>query len=154
MRATIGKHQKKLYKLFIDRGYTDPCPLHSKVDNLNNFYIYEKLFINPPFSQLNKWVDKAIEWASHDCEVYLLMPSRTDTKYFKKLADFRCIIWFFIGRLHFNDSKQSAPFPTMLVRLCNDTYENSFAHGTLDDFIKIWEGEKDYDKRTTTATTK
>ena len=78
-----------------------------------------------------------IEWASHGCEVWLLMPSRTDTKYFKKLADFRCFIWFFTGRLHFNESKNSAPFPTMLVRLGNDNWENSFAHGSVEEFIKI-----------------
>ena len=137
MKVITGKHQKKLYEAFMKNDFTDPCPLHCKENNLDNFYCQEKLFINPPFSQLSKWVEKSIEWASHGCEVWLLMPSRTDTKYFKKLADFRCFIWFFTGRLHFNDSKNSAPFPTMLVRLGNDNWENSFAHGSVEEFIKI-----------------
>lgn len=128
---------KKLYEAFMKNNFTDPCPLHCKENNLDKFYCQEKLFINPPFSQMSKWVEKSIEWASHGCEVWLLMPSRTDTKYFKKLADFRCFIWFFTGRLHFNDSKNSAPFPTMLVRLGNDNRENSFAHGSVEEFIKI-----------------
>ena len=97
----------------------------------------ENLYINPPFSQLSKWVDMAIGCAQRGCSVWLLMPARTDTKYFKKLANFRCNIWFFTGRLHFNDEKNSAPFPTMLVLLRDDIYDNMFMHGTIDDFIRI-----------------
>lgn len=119
------------------RGYIDPCPLYSKEDNLQAEYYGTKLFINPPFSNLKEWAKKAITWALNDCEVWLLMPSRTDTKYFKKLCDYRCFIFFFIGRLHYNESKQSAPFPTMIVRLCNDNIDNIFAHGTIEDFINI-----------------
>lgn len=135
------KTPKKLYDAFMSAGYTDPCPLHCKENNLENMYMFEKLFINPPFSQMSKWVDKAIFWAIHGCDVWLLMPSRTDTKYFKKLADMRCQIFFFIGRLHFNDAKQSAPFPTMIVRLNSEIYENSFCHGTAEDFIRLFEEE-------------
>lgn len=131
------KTPKKLYDAFMRAGYTDPCPLHSKEDNIEKVYCQESLFINPPFSQLSKWVDMAIQAAARGCKVWLLMPSRTDTRYFKKLAGFRCFIWFFIGRLHFNDGKNSAPFPTMLVLLDNIIFENSFGHGSIDDFIKI-----------------
>ena len=118
-------------------GYTDPCPLHCKENNLEKFYCQENLFINPPFSQISQWVDMAIQCAIRGCKVWLLMPARTDTKYFKKLADFRCTIWFFTGRLHFNDGKNSAPFPTMLVYLQDDIWENSFMHGDVDEFIRI-----------------
>ena len=132
---------KKLYKFFMEHDFTDPCPLYSKEDNLNKFYCQEKLYINPPFSQLNKWVDKAIDCANRGCDVWLLMPARTDTKYFKKLADFRCVIWFFTGRLHFNDGKNPAPFPTMIVRLNNYNIDNYFAHGTIDEFMRVLKDE-------------
>ena len=131
------KTPQKLYDAFISAGYTDPCPLHSKENNLGKFYCQQKLFINPPFSQMSKWVDMAIHCALRGCEVWLLMPTRTDTKYFKKLADFHCVIWFFTGRLHFNDGKNSAPFPTMLVCLQDYIWENSFMHGNVDEFIRI-----------------
>ena len=132
------KTPKKLYDAFMSAGYTDPCPFHCTENNLDTFYCQEKLFINPPFSQMSKWVDMAIHSANRGCEVWLLMPARTDTKYFKKLADYRCTIWFFTGRLHFNDGKNSAPFPTMLVHLQDDTWENSFMHGDVDEFIRIY----------------
>ena len=138
------KTPKKLYEAFMKEGYTDPCPFHSKENNLEKCYCQEKLFINPPFSQMTKWVDMAIQCATRGCRVWLLMPSRTDTKYFKKLADFRCAIWFFTGRLHFNDGKNSAPFPTMLVYLDEDIYVNYFMHGNVDEFIRcVLEDDED-----------
>ena len=30
------KTPKKLYDAFMSAGYTDPCPLHSKEDNINS----------------------------------------------------------------------------------------------------------------------
>ena len=47
---------------------------------------------------------------------FLLIPARTDTKYFREMVDYGCDIAFITGRLHFNDSN-SAPFPSCLISL-------------------------------------
>ena len=96
-------------------GYYDPCPLYSKVDNLNNEW-GGKNFVNPPYSKIKEFVNKSIEEHKKGKEVTLLIPARTDTKYFRKLVDYGCIINFVTGRLHFNNSN-SAPFPSCYIKL-------------------------------------
>lgn len=49
----------------------------------------------------------------------MLIPARTDTKYFHDHIYHKAEIRFIKGRLKFGDSKNSAPFPSMLV-----IYEN------------------------------
>lgn len=111
---------KALYNLYNDLGFLDPCPLNSKEDNLKSRDFFGKnLFINPPYSQIDKWVDFAINNFANDNMIVLLIPARTDTKYFKKLYEFKCEFIFITGRLHFNDLKSAAPFPSLLVFLNN-----------------------------------
>jgi len=45
----------------------------------------------------------------------MLIPSRTDTKYFHNYIYGRAEIRFVKGRLKFGNGKNSAPFPSMLV---------------------------------------
>lgn len=47
--------------------------------------------------------------------VACLVPVRTDTKWFHDWVLNRAEIRFIRGRLYFNGSKNSAPFPSMLV---------------------------------------
>lgn len=106
---------KSLYNSFMQGGYYDPCPLFSSFDGLSIEW-KEKNFINPPYSDLKKWIDKSIEEAKKGHECVLLIPSRTDTKAFESLYKFGCEFTFIIGRLHFNEG-EAAPFPSVLVRL-------------------------------------
>lgn len=78
----------------------------------------EKNFVNPPYSEIKQFVDKSIEEHKKGKAVVLLIPARTDTKYFRKLVEYGCDIIFITGRLHFNESN-SAPFPSCLVYLTN-----------------------------------
>lgn len=128
----------KLYKAFLDHGYIDPCPLHADKDGLKVDYINKKLYINPPFKDLDKWVDYAYRQFDNGCDVTILMPSRTDTKYFHKLADLGPFIYFIKGRLNFNDVKNSAPFPTILVCLKQRTCSSNWFACTVDEFIKYY----------------
>lgn len=74
------------------------------------------VFCNPPYGrQLCKWVEKASNEASRGATVVMLIPARTDTSYFHKYIYKKHEIRFLPGRLHFNESKQSAPFPSMIV---------------------------------------
>jgi len=108
----------ELYNYFIDKGYLDPCPLHSEHNSLLINYGCINLFINPPYSDISTWVDYAINHSNiNQATVILLIPSRTDTKYFHKLLDHGVDIQFIKRRLKFGDSKNSAPFPSCLIRI-------------------------------------
>lgn len=86
-------------------------------DGLNQSWGGERVFCNPPYSQIDKWVEKAYREAvgTDNTIVVLLIPSRTDTRYFHKFIYHRSEIRFVRGRLKFGDSKASAPFPSMIV---------------------------------------
>ena len=75
-----------------------------------------RVFCNPPYSQISKWVEKAFEEGHKpNTLVVLLIPSRTDTKYFHDYILHRAEIRYIKGRLKFGDQKNSAPFPSMIV---------------------------------------
>ena len=74
------------------------------------------MFCNPPYSQIGDWVEKAYREASKDHTlVVLLIPSRTDTKYFHDFIYQRSEIRFVRGRLKFGEAIHNAPFPSMIV---------------------------------------
>ena len=104
-----------MYDFYKQLGYFDPCPLNSEFDGLKIEW-GEINFVNPPYSKIKYFIDKSIEEHIKGKEVILLIPARTDTKYFRKLVDYGCNITFITGRLHFNNSN-SAPFPSCLIRL-------------------------------------
>lgn len=72
-------------------------------------------WMNPPYGrEIGKWVKKAYESSLQGAIVVCLLPARTDTRWFHDY----CIkgkIEFIKGRLKFGDSKNSAPFPNMIV---------------------------------------
>lgn len=106
---------KEIYDKFINDGWFDPCPLNSNFDGLLIEWKY-KNFVNPPYSKIKEFVNKSIFESLKGNEVVLLIPARTDTKYFRELVDYGCIIYFITGRLHFNNSN-SAPFPSCFIYL-------------------------------------
>lgn len=112
------KTPQKMYYIYINNGYFDPCPYNSNFNGLEIEW-KDKNFVNPPYSKIKFFVDKAIEEHKKGKEIILLIPARTDTKYFRKLVDYGVNILFITGRLHFNDSN-SAPFPSCIIRLTNN----------------------------------
>lgn len=77
----------------------------------------ESVFVNPPYGrEIYNWVEKCY-WEGHkeNTIVVLLIPARTDTKYFHDFILNRSEIRFIKGRLKFGDSDNSAPFPSMVV---------------------------------------
>ena len=75
------------------------------------------VFCNPPYGrQIGDWVKKAYEEAQEpNTTVVMLLPARTDTKYFHNYIYKQHEIRFIRGRLKFGDSKNAAPFPSMVV---------------------------------------
>lgn len=104
-----------LYNAFIGKGFIDCFPFHSDKDELNNQYQNKKLFINPPYSKMSSVSPWIMEQALNDNKVALLVPARTDTEWFQDLLYLQPVIIFIKGRLHFNDSIDSAPFPSVLL---------------------------------------
>ena len=77
----------------------------------------ETVFCNPPYGkEISKWVKKCYEeHKKNNITIVMLIPARTDTSYFHDYIYNKSEIRFIRGRLKFNDGKQGAPFPSMLV---------------------------------------
>lgn len=78
----------------------------------------EIVFCNPPYGKAIKdWVRKAyIEGCKPNTTVVMLIPARTDTTYFHDYIYHDAKeIRFIRGRLKFGNSKNAAPFPSMVV---------------------------------------
>ena len=68
---------------------------------------------NPPYGrQIGKWVEKACKSFA---TVVMLLPARTDTKWFHDWCLPYGKIEFLRGRLKFGGCENSAPFPSMIV---------------------------------------
>lgn len=103
----------------------DPCSTHENAkcekhytkedDGLSKDWGGHVVFCNPPYGrELPKWVKKCYDESRH-ATVVMLIPARTDTSYFHDYIYGKAEIRFIRGRLKFNDGKQGAPFPSMVV---------------------------------------
>ena len=105
----------------------DPCSTHENAKCERHFTIKEdglkqdwgggaRVFCNPPYGrELPKWVRKCYEESKKGALVVMLIPARTDTAWFWDYIYGKAEIRFVRGRLHFNDAKNAAPFPSMIV---------------------------------------
>jgi site-specific DNA-methyltransferase (adenine-specific) len=113
-------------------GFTlDPCSTaenhkcdkyYTKADDgLSKDWSGEIVFCNPPYGrELPKWVKKCHEESARGATCVMLIPARTDTSYFHDYIYGKHEVRFIRGRLHFNESKQGAPFPSMVVVMRGD----------------------------------
>ena len=75
-------------------------------------------FMNPPYGrEIGKWVEKAYNESQKGNVIVALLPARTDTKWFHDHIYMMYGVEFELlkGRLKFGNSKNSAPFPSMVV---------------------------------------
>lgn len=105
-----------IYNLIVhEYGYVDFNPLCENYDDSLKKEFDCDLYCNPPFSNIEPFVDYMIEHNKKGYRVLMLLPVRSGTKWFRKIMfNNHCFIGFFTQRLHFNDLK-SAPFDCMLV---------------------------------------
>lgn len=105
----------------------DPCADESNY-KCNKYYTKEEnglaqdwgghtVFCNPPYGkEIYKWVEKSYnESKKKNTVCVMLIPARTDTKYFHEYIYGKAEIRFIKGRLKFGGSKNAAPFPSMVV---------------------------------------
>jgi len=95
---------------FID----DPCPLGGDFNGLMREW-GSPCFINPPYSDIGPWMEKAWIESQAGKLVVALIPSRTDTKWWHRFAMRASEIRFIPGRLKFGGAKTGAPFPSAVV---------------------------------------
>ena len=91
---------------------------YTKEDNgLFKDWSNEVVWCNPPYSEIDLWVQKCYEESGKSKLIALLIPARTDTKYFHKYIYNKAELIFIKGRLRFTNPNKSgsAPFPSMLV---------------------------------------
>ena len=86
-------------------------------DGLQKDWEGHTAFVNPPYGRgIDKWIEKAYEESRKpDTKVVMLIPARTDTKYWHKYIMEASQIYFVKGRLKFGDSQNCAPFPSAVV---------------------------------------
>lgn len=119
--------QKLFDELHAEFNFTlDPCATAENAkckkfytiedDGLSQCWGGERAFCNPPYSNIKEWVAKACYEGERKGLVVMLIPARTDTRWFHTFIyqNERIEIRFIKGRLKFGDSKNSAPFPSMI----------------------------------------
>ena len=87
-------------------------------DGLTKDWSGHRVFVNPPYGRaISAWIKKCSDEAKKPGTlVVALLPARTDTSWFHDHINGKAReIQFVRGRLHFNDSKNAAPFPSMIV---------------------------------------
>ena len=96
-----------------DRYYT------KDQDGLTQCWKGERVFCNPPYGrEIGSWVRRCYLHSKEEHGIaVMLIPSRTDTKWFHEYIYNKdnVEVRFLKGRLKFGGSKNSAPFPSMIV---------------------------------------
>ena len=73
-------------------------------------------WMNPPYGkEIGLWIAAASAEALNGKLTVALLPARTDTRWFHRYIYRKHETIFIKGRLKFGDSKNSAPFPSMIV---------------------------------------
>ena len=106
----------------------DPCALPDnakcekyftpEINGLSQCWGGNVVFCNPPYGrQIYDWVKKCYEESRKPgTTVVMLIPARTDTRYFHEFIYHKAKeIRFIKGRLKFGNAKNAAPFPSMIV---------------------------------------
>jgi hypothetical protein len=131
---------------FFDEIDLDPCSNSKTNPNVPARQVYTeaddglaqpwwgRVYVNPPYGDgIGRWTQKARdsyeawrEWASEPENeaprveaILLLLPARTDTEWFSHLQNYA--VCFIRGRLKFVGAENSAPFPSMLVYLGDES---------------------------------
>ena len=81
------------------------------------------VWCNPPYGkEISSWVRKAYEESQKEYNSFVLMllPARTDTKWWWEYVQGKSTLFFIKGRVKFGDHNVGAPFPSLLARYMKD----------------------------------
>ena len=77
---------------------------------------FGNVWMNPPYGRdIKAWMKKAYEQSLYGAKVVCLVPARTDTSWWHEYAMKAREIRFIRGRLRFGNSKENAPFPSVVL---------------------------------------
>ena len=87
-------------------------------DGLKQDWSGEIVFCNPPYGRdVQNWVKKCFNevYAGKCRRAVMLLPARTDTRWFHDYIYHKAEVRFVKGRLKFGGQNQPAPFPSMVI---------------------------------------
>ena len=76
------------------------------------------VWCNPPYGrEISSWIRKAYEESQKEYNSFVLMllPARTDTKWWWEYVQGKATLFFIKGRVKFGDHNVGAPFPSVLA---------------------------------------
>lgn len=95
----------------------DPCPADPTFDGLKVEWGHCN-YVNPPWDQKRKWIEKAVEEYRKGKCVVLVLPADTSTRWFHELlVPNAAEIRFIKGRMKWKEGAYPSQFPTMVVVL-------------------------------------
>jgi phage N-6-adenine-methyltransferase len=103
--AADGNNAKKCLAITCNSIETDWVRIYGKV----------AFWLNPPYSQWQRFIKKAYDESQKGATVVCLIPSRTDTVAWHELVMKADEIRFVRRRVNFVGGKSSAPFPSAVV---------------------------------------
>ena len=93
----------------------DPCPSDPTFNGLECEW-GSCNYLNPPYSQIKTWLEKALTEQKKGKTTVALLPSRTGTDWFHGcVLPHATEIRFIRGRLQFDDCGVNAPFDSIIV---------------------------------------
>lgn len=129
-------------------GFTlDPCATKftakcnkfftKEEDGLLQDWSEDTVYVNPPYGrEIKDWVAKAYQEYIKGATVVMLLPARTDTKWFHDyIYNTGAEIRFLKGRVKFLQNKEElhpAPFPSMIVVFKKKVFWN------IENWISLW----------------
>ena len=81
------------------------------------------VWCNPPYGrEISSWVRKAYEESQKEYNSFVLMllPARTDTRWWWEYVQGKPTLFFIKGRVKFGDHNVGAPFPSVLALYIKD----------------------------------
>ena len=124
--------QTPIWLMNMFSGYHDPCPYggyNTNRDDLEGEWEvmdhYRGIYVNPPYSDVTPWIDKAIRTHKRNMAIgirvpiVMLLKHDSSTKWFAKLQEAGARFLMIQGRLTFQSDKTigSAAFPSVLAVL-------------------------------------
>ena len=122
-----------------------PYPLPPSFDGLEHLWHHgegETVFVNPPFSDMPRWIAKMIAEASRGVSILALLPHQSDRAWYESVLESAKSIVFIRGKVNYinlltkTSPRGGAPFPVFAVHFANGPNENK-VKGTIS-YTVFW----------------